>query len=140
MATFDYVGLKNNTVIPNLIRFGIDITLSRLEDITDWEKRYDAVEMKYYWYNTTTTATQDDPPAGTPTPYTSVGVLTKYTNDEIDNTNIKRGDMKLLTIDIPEPTLGDVITIGTTDWGVVNSEQISPDNTTIVLWKVQVRK
>ena len=138
MATFDYASIRDNKVIPNIIRFGQQLTITRNENTTLWVKSYDPVLMKYKWTNTDTSAVVYIAPPATIITYTGVGVLTEYEQEEIDGTNIKREDKKILTIDVPEPIFGDVVTIGGTKYQVIYTQKISPGGVD-VLYKVQVR-
>ena len=140
MATFDYSNIKDYTVITNLTRFGNTVTMTRYETTDTWEKKFDSITSRVYWENITTHEIVYTDPTGTPTIYTSVGVLTAYKQKEIDGTLIKQGDMKLLTVDLPNGNAGDKYTINSEIWSYVDSEKVSPDNVTTVLQKIQVRK
>ena len=138
MATFDYASIRDNKVKPAIERFGQTITITRNEDLGNWTKSYNPVEMRYEWYNSDTLQTVYVEPAETVVVYTGTGVLTNYTNEEIDDTNILRQDKKLLTIDLPQAQQGDIVTIGTTDYAVASVKVISPGGVD-VLYILQVR-
>jgi len=138
MATFDYASIRDNKVKPAIERFGQTITITRNENLDDWEKRYNAVEMRYEWYNSTTLQTVYTEPAETIVTYSGQGVLTDFSNEEIDDTNILRQDKKILTIELPEGRPGDKVTVAETDYGLVNTRVVSPGGVD-VLYIMQVR-
>lgn len=80
-----------------------------------------------------------DPDTGAVSSTTSTatgnGVLTNYRNFEIDGSNIRRNDRKLVYSGA-EPTVG-----ATWDgYKVVSVNPINPDNTTAIIYIVQLRK
>lgn len=87
-----------------------------------------------------------DPTLGTVVPGADItaegyGVMTRYSNYNIDGTLIKQGDMKLLIgpgLSI-EPAVGDTVTVDGNVWKIVNTPHVNPAGTDC-LYICQVRK
>ena len=116
MATFDYAGLRAD-VLELLNEFGNDLTLTRGNDGATY-----------------------DPGAGTFTGGTTTdlkgaGVLVGYSNKEIDGTEIRATDRKLLF-------LGDALLLGDqyNGWRVHAINNIDPDESGTILTIAQMRK
>ena len=133
-----YTDIRDDDVIPMIQEFGQTITMERTANTTNWEKRYNASTGAFYWYNTSTAETSAVAPTGAVTEYSGYGVVVNYEDSVIDDTLIKRGDKKILTIELPSPLIGDKYTIGSTVYSYVDHITVSPANTD-VLYKIQVR-
>lgn len=133
-----YTDLRDEDVIPLIAELGQTVTLERTADTSVWERRYDASTGGYYWYNTSTGATTTTDPSGTVVTYSGKGVVVDYKDDVIDNTLIKVGDKRLLTITLPSPLIGDKITVNSVTYNYVSHNTVSP-GATDVLYKIQLR-
>ena len=71
--------------------------------------------------------------------YEPNGVLTSYTNIEVDGTRIKTGDRRLIIDATVEPKMADRPEIDGLEWTVVSVESINPAGTPVA-YKVQVRR
>ena len=74
--------------------------------------------------------------------YLSYGLITDYKRYDIDGTNIKIGDKKIILAaikDMPEPTSDDLLVIVGVSWKIINCTPIAPSGIPI-LYQVQVRK
>jgi hypothetical protein len=117
MSTFDYT--KAQATAKRLIkRFGRNATLKVLTGSGDaWN------------------------PTQTETEQTIVIAVSKYSNDLIDGTLIKKSDKKIYvstegaTI---EPKQGHIITVDGLDHSIENADPLSPAGT-VVYWEVQAR-
>lgn len=143
MATYDYSAIEDNVARPLIVRFGTTVTVTRTEDTTVYEKEYDPITFSYYWIDKVTGQRFDSQPGSTTKTYNGLCVLTAFTEEEIDNTNILSGDKKLLAIDIPEPKQGDLFTLinkdgSTTTYKYINNKPVAPHNIAVV-HRVQVR-
>jgi len=77
---------------------------------------------------------------GQTTTYATRGVPENYNMDEVDNSLIERGDMRVtLSKTTVVPLVGDVATFRGANWRVINVEIISAQGDNIV-YQVQVRK
>lgn len=72
---------------------------------------------------------------------TGVGVLVGYKASEIDGTNIKRGDVKVIVAasGLTEPKVNGLVSFIGFTGTIKNVEIVAPDGTPIV-YKLQVRK
>ena len=76
----------------------------------------------------------------TTTTITGYGVVTQYSNNETDGTNVKKGDLKLIfeaTSTIPD--VGDECTVDSVVYRVMNVSPVIPGGT-LVISKIQLRK
>jgi len=135
---YDYASLRDNVAYPLIERFGAPISLLRKADTSQIEKKYDPATKSFYWIDTTTLATFTEEPTAYSAEYSGYAVLTKYRNEEIDGTTVKRGDIKLIAIGIPLPILGDVITVNGTSYNYIYCDPVSPGAVDVV-YKIQVR-
>jgi hypothetical protein len=116
MSTFDYASLRVD-VLEILEEFGNSITLTRAED----GATYDPVAGTFSGGGTTN--------------LNGVGVLVGYSNKEIDGTEIRATDRKLLF-------QGDALLIGDlyNGWRVHAINNIDPDESGTILTIAQMRK
>lgn len=140
MSTFNYTGIRDDVVIPKLTQFGNPVIMKRFQSTDEWLKKFDMVTSRVYWEKVSDGTIVYEDPTGTPTEYTSVGLLTNYTKKDIDGDVIKQGDVLLLTISLPSPIAGDTYTMNGVTWSYVDNKNIAPDNETTVLQKIQLRK
>jgi len=90
------------------------------------------------------TETAHDPGTGeiqsTPSTYTGNGVALNYNKNEIDDTNVLRGDIKLiLEATTTAPIIGDKVTIDAIVYRVMGIKTTSPAET-VVIYEIQLRK
>jgi len=77
---------------------------------------------------------------GETTTYVTRGVPENYNMDEVDNSLIERGDMRLtLSKTTMVPLVGDIASFRGANWRVINVDIISAQGDNIV-YQVQVRK
>jgi len=124
---------------------GMPVVLSRYESAGNWIKDYDPVEGCDRWTNSTTEEVTYTAPASTPTEYTGYGVRTQFNINEIDGTNIRRDDIRLVLSTsqangsaMPEPQEGDKFTMDGATYNYVSHERKAPATTDLV-YIVQVR-
>ena len=123
-----------------LFKNGMLITLSRYVSTGNWIKEYDPVEERDKWTNSVTGEVTYTAPTSSPTTYTGYGIRTSFRVEEIDGTNIKRGDIRLvLSTELPEPQTGDTFTMDGKTFNYVSHESKAPAETELV-YIVQVRK
>lgn len=136
---FDYQRVVYETVIPQITDKGTLITLTRIIDSSEsWEHVMDEVTFTEYWENKDTGEIVFVEPGEMTEVYTAMGVITDFTEEEINNTSIKTGDKKILSIELPKPLQGDVYTIRDMDYHYVNHVTVAPGDVD-VLYKIQVR-
>lgn len=135
---YDYATLRDETVYPLIQRFGIPVTLSRIEDTAIFVKSYDPVQMRFRWTNQDTGEVVYEEPESVSKKYDGQTIITRYRNEEIDGTTIKRGDRRLLAIGIPEPKAGDVLTIDGVEYSYIFSDPIAPGGIAVA-YRIQVR-
>ena len=73
--------------------------------------------------------------------YNTFGIIYAFKDYELDGTNVKRGDRKIIMgviTDMPDPVSNDIIETGGVTWKVIDNEAIAPTGVTI-LHKVHVR-
>jgi len=133
-----YTDLRDDTVIPLIIEFGQDIKVTRYTDTSVWVKTYKPLIGGYVWINQDTSEESVTAPEPTKNEYTGKVVVTNYEDKLIDNTFIKRGDKRLLTITIPSPQTGDIFTVNGINYNYVSHDTVSPASED-VLYKIQVR-
>ena len=109
---YDYGNLRDSVVTPILRQYGTNIKLLRTEDTLVFEKRYDPTTLSYYWFIPSTGERFDTQPESTRREYVGQGVLSNYKDEEVDGTNIKREDMKLIMTGVPTPKQGDLFEVG----------------------------
>lgn len=80
------------------------------------------------------------PSAGSSVTYTGTGAVFDYSQRDVDGTNIRTGDRRVLlaTSGMVMPRTGDTITIGSTALTVVIGREINPAGVP-VLYEAQVR-
>lgn len=74
--------------------------------------------------------------------YATYGLITEYTNFEIDGTLIKQGDKRIIIgipAGMPEPLQDDNLILGGVTWAVKGVNAVMPSGTAII-YKLQVRK
>lgn len=79
--------------------------------------------------------------AGAQTEYECSAAVFDYAQQEIDGTQIRQGDRRVMlqaTGDVPLPRSGDTLTIGSLDYTVVAVRTTSPGGTAVV-YQLQVR-
>lgn len=135
---YDYDSLRDETVIPLILNYGLPITLTKRGSTATYEKRYDPATKSFIWVDVETDEVFTQEPAETVVAYQGLAVRTKYRDEAIDGTLVKRGDVRLLAVNIPLPQLGDTIQVGDTVYNVVQTDPVAP-GPTVVLYKVQVR-
>ena len=129
-----------NTIKNQLYKNGEPIILERNITITGWSKSYDPVAMMDLWTNTNTLATQYTDPAGTPTQYAGYGVKTSFQLSDIDGTQIKKGDVRVvITADFPEPMDDDKFLFDGLYYNYIKHEKIMP-GPIVIGYIVQVRQ
>jgi hypothetical protein len=131
-----YTDIRDDVAIPLVEEYGQSITVKRYVD-GDWERKFSTSELKYYWEDSEGTIVWTDP-SGEPVEYSGYGVVTFFSEDQIDGTNIQQSDRLIIAVSISEPQIGDVFVIGSTEYKYVNHKTVSPGGTDI-LYKVQVR-
>lgn len=132
-------GRMKSTTDKLLYKMGMPVTLSKYESITGYTKGYDEIENRTTWTDSEGNVSYTAP-SGAPTIYTGYGVRVSYKQNEIDGTNIQRGDIKLvLSTDFPEPQDGDKFMMDSVVYNYVNHEVKAPSITELVYF-VQVRK
>jgi len=135
--SYNYNNIKNTAL--NLIKkFGVDVTVSRIGSNEKWIKKFNTINLEYYWENVTTGEIVTSPPDETIIETPATVVITNYQTEEIDGTRIIHGDKRLLSTNVPVPKANDVYTIGTTKYRYVDHDTISPSNFD-VLYIIQVR-
>lgn len=129
-----------------LLQNGMPVVLSRYESAGNWIKDFDPVEGRDRWTNSTTGEVTYTAPTTSPTEYTGYGVRTQFNINEIDGTNIRRDDIRLVMSTsqaggsaMPEPKAGDKFTMDSVTYNYVNHETKAPATTELV-YIVQVRK
>jgi hypothetical protein len=135
---FDYDAIVSNVVIPQLQDKGVDAVLTREFGVDgEWEKKFDPVTFEQYWENSDGDISSTEP-SGLVEVYAGKVLVTDFTDEERTDSSIKVGDKKLLTIELPAPIQGDVITIRGVDYSYINHSTVAPASTD-VLYKIQVR-
>lgn len=71
---------------------------------------------------------------------TTTGILTQYDESQIDGVRIMRGDRKLVLSDEQTPLPTDRVLIGGVPWAIVAITTVKPDDATVVVHHVQVRR
>lgn len=135
---YDYGRLRDSVVTPILREYGTQIKLSRTENTVTFEKKYDPVTLSYYWFIPSTGERFNTQPESTKRDYYGQGVLSNYRDEEIDGTNIKREDMKLIILGIPTPKQGDLFEVGNKVYKYEHHKTVSPAVEPVV-YMVQVR-
>jgi len=135
---YDYASLRDNVAFPLIERFGAPVSLLRKRDTAEIQKKYDPATKSFYWIDIVTLEIFTEEPEAYSIEYQGYAVLTKYRNEEIDGTTVKRGDIKLIAIGIPLPLLGDVFTVNGTRYNYIYCDPVSPGAVDIV-YKIQVR-
>lgn len=135
---YDYASLRDNVVYPLIVNYGTPIVLLRKANTATLVKKYDPALKAFYWVNTETDERFDVEPGEYSMEYNGFAVITKYRNEEVDGTVIKRGDIRLLAIGIPLPVLGDIITVAGQTYNYVHCDPVSPGAVDVV-YKIQVR-
>lgn len=75
--------------------------------------------------------------------YKGVGVKLNYTSEAIgiNNNVVKAGDCLIICQFGTEPTeTTDTVRLGRTEYNIISVSDISPDNETVILYKLQARK
>jgi hypothetical protein len=136
---FDYNRIVVNTVIPQIADKGKDVILIREFSVDGvWSKKYDPITYEPYWENSETGEISYTEPTGYTEIYTGKALMTNFEEEDFRDTSIQRGDVKLLSIELPAPRQGDVYTVNDIRYVYVNHEKLAPGDTT-VLYKIQVR-
>jgi len=136
---FDYDRIVNTVVIPQIRDKGIDVTLTRVLDVAGvWEHKFDPVTFEEYWQSTVDSSIVYVEPTGGTSTFTAKAVITDFTENEREDSTIKAGDKKVLTIELEEPLPGDTITAQGVTYQYVNHKNIAPAGVD-VLYKIQVR-
>lgn len=138
MDKFDYAGLREDKIIPLIKKFGTDVTLRRIEDTDRFIREYSPTDMRFYWLDTVTGDINFDKPDPVNQSYIGLCLNTRYRSEDVDGTNIKVGDRRLLVLNIPEPAIGEILTVDGTDYSVVRSDKVAPGPTTL-FFRIQVR-
>ncbi len=130
MSTYDYSSIYDRAK-ELITKYGGTFQIKTL----DGEKTYDPASQSNVY--TSSDGTESTEPTYV---YTDgLGVLTSYSDDEVDNENIKKSDKKILAIDITEPESDDVIVIGTKEYQYISHEAVQPNMEDTILYKIQVR-
>ena len=120
MASHDYS--KNAaTALKGLAKFGKSVVLVRVTGET---------------YDPVTGATV----SGSDASVTTTGMLTNYTDSQIDEVRILTGDRKLILSNEHEPLASDKVTISGENWSIVSIKALNFDDESPVIFYVQVRK
>lgn len=135
---YDYDSLRQDVALPLIQRFGLPISLIRKDSTAVFEKQYDPLTKSFVWVNVQTGEIFTEEHSEVILTYNGFAVRTRYRDEAIDGTLVKRGDVRLLVIDIPKPQLGDTIQVEDTVYSVVQADPIAPGATTVI-YKVQVR-
>jgi len=136
--SYDYAALRDDTVFPLIQHYGTPLTLSRIEDTAIFVKSYDPVQMVMIWTNQNTGEVVYTEPESVVKTYQGETIITRYRNEEIDGTTIKRGDRRLLAIGIPEPKSGDILTVNGVEYSYIFSDPIAPGGVAVA-YRIQVR-
>lgn len=136
--SYDYANLKDETALPLIQRYGTPITVHRKGDTSMIEKKYNPATKSFYWVNTATGEEYAEEPDEVNFTFNGFAVLTRYTDNQVDGSLVKRGDIRLLAINIPHPQLGDLFKIGDSFYQYVYCEPIAPGNIAVV-YKIQIR-
>lgn len=78
--------------------------------------------------------------AGTDASVTTTGLLKTYPDSLIDGTRILQGDKVLILSNEQEPLPSDTPTVDGENWTIIRIRTIKPDDSTPVIYMVQVRK
>ena len=135
---FDYASVRDQVSLRLIQEFGMAATVTRIIDETEYVKGYDSVEGRTTWTKVSDGSITYTQPVATTGTYTGTVARLKYDTEQIDGTNIKKGDMKLLTITLPEPQNGDLYEVDGVTYKYVDHENVSPGGVD-VLYKIQVR-
>lgn len=76
------------------------------------------------------------------TTFTSKGIVSSFSNSEIDGTNIKVGDLSVFVKSKPSgwvPEIRDKVTINGVEYFIVNVQPLSPGGTDLA-YQIQIRK
>lgn len=131
MATYDYTGI-DATSLRLITKFGTSFTITRTGDGGDWEKKFDDVTQRWYWEDSLSNIVYTAP-EDTEVTYTGVCVISDFENDEIDGTQIQRGDKKLVSkIDTTVPRPNDLITVDSVEYEYINHRSVAPDANNII--------
>lgn len=114
----DYAALRDKTVAPILQKLGEPVTLKKFADVFN-----SAIGQN----------------VRTPTPYPTYAVIEDYRFTQKNGDLIRQGNKKLIMTSLVEPMLGDVVTIGGSDWSVVDVNAVAPAGIA-VLYELQVRQ
>ena len=135
---FDYVSVRDQVSVKLIQEFGMPATVTRIIDEAEYVKGYDSVEGRTTWTKVSDNSVTYTQPTATTGTYTGIVGRLKYDTEQIDGTNIRKGDMKLLTITLPEPQNGDLYEVDGVTYKYVDHENVSPGGVD-VLYKIQVR-
>lgn len=129
--SYDYKVLQDTVARPLIQRFGIPVTLIRSSDTSVYQKKYDPISKAFIWVDAQGNIFTEEP-VSTVQRFTGSGVRTRFREQALESTLIKFGDVRLLAIDIPNPTPGDRIEVEGTIFNVVRGEAIAPGDVEIV--------
>ena len=135
--SYDYIALQDTVARPLIQRFGIPVTLIRSTDTTVYTKQYDPLTKGFIWVDGQGNSFNEEP-VSTVSRTTGLAVRTRYREQDIDNTVIKFGDIRILAIDIPKPITGDRIEVQGSEYNVVRSQAVAPGPTEVI-YEVHLR-
>lgn len=130
MSTYDYSGISNKAV-ELLTKYGGTFQIQRIEGT----KEIDPVSQSYI-YRDADGNVVDEP---TTVNYDIIGLLTNYTEEDIDGETIKRSDRKLLATASVEPCSTDIFLIGGRKYQYIYHDAIQPNMEDSIIYKIQVR-
>jgi hypothetical protein len=113
---------------------------SAYQMITDYGGLVTVYQKTVYHYD----AVSDDEVSTTSTA-SAYGVFLDYQTADIDGTEIKRGDMRLLIAGYSlstelNKTTDYIVDASGTRWRIVNFDKVAPNGSDVILYKLQVRQ
>lgn len=115
----DYRKYSNKAIV-KLEKYGGECTITRMGEEV---------------YNTETNTYE-----GEETVIKGKGILSNYSDSQINGTLILTGDRKLMCYLESEPIIDDVLTIGGIDYLVKGINPLNPDGSTVIYYNLQLRR
>lgn len=66
-------------------------------------------------------------------------LVTSFDASDVDGTNVKAGDVRIMAVLDKEPETGDFITVGTRTYSVVSWSEQNPNSDTAIFYTIQGR-
>lgn len=122
MAFYDHIASVADSLIT---KYGRSLVFVPAPDVSDSSKPWRGPDLSA------------DPPAGT----SAIGVITDYSEDEIDGVTVLRGDKRCLTrmAGIEDPNSFKTIVDGSETWRIVRIDVTKPGDT-FLLHEIQIRR